>query len=858
MGNKNTNQVIENFKRKLKTIGLENTDIKLKKQFSSSKKHFTFTLRNLEYCFTDTDLKIIDLKDPKKIESNKKIYRIWDPVGYKFYVSRDKKEIYTIDERGLILVNLKYYSISVIDDSFDPKKNSDFEYLSDVLSSYRLNFYLKIKEEQENVDIGELYQIKRYDYGKVRTKKVLQIPNLIDKNTRSLKLIFLKNSKIFVIMAKHKNFPSKCKFYFYCSKNFRLQKTWTTLNMNFTFIELKSSKDKILLRSETEIFLLNLKKMKSKFTTCLPSEHIFFTKKTDFKSSPSNRLRHKFGITFIKSQIENLRETTQEVIRLKNGDFIIKVEYLTLKFYYNLTKQYITLILRVDPHSELPFLLSENYLDTTPNINILKKFYLKKFNLRFRTIDFVYHKFFKKMSKGFYKRFDTVRFVEGTSKIYFEGNRLFDTRIYNRSEKFKETEEYKRLYDILYCIEYDWAQKKCVFYELPLKCNGSFWVLGKDWDETQDSAVFIIDEKKRVFLLDEEEQKIKEVDFSFLLKQTNDGINLENEKRISEGEKDLEEIRKIKDNDNFGAFIKEKDKDSNIEGGFGIAPGSSKHIKIFNKKIFFYNLEKSILLYDIRFGRRVEIISDLENTSHLIIHLNKKSRQIIIFTNTTKIQVYNIVTLQLWTFTLPNPCIKSLNKEYNILKNYVETANRNFCLITKDIVKEFNFLNENEFQINEILLNVDSDHFKSRTVKIENNIYNVISSECILDLTAGKYLKFNLENQFNFLTKVDQFDLNKLERLYKISMKFKQNGFTLFEKELQFGQVILDMGAYDMFEAYSKAICAVNGEFFGNKRTVVEKVRRSNKVNNNKKRKKRDEEDEEILREFVKGLPCFR
>jgi hypothetical protein len=69
------------------------------------------------------------------------------------------------------------------------------------------------------------------------------------------------------------------------------------------------------------------------------------------------------------------------VTRLKNGNFMIKFEYQILKIYWNLTKERIEKVLRIEHPSEVPQFLQGQILHSCPNINHLKKFYLKKFNL---------------------------------------------------------------------------------------------------------------------------------------------------------------------------------------------------------------------------------------------------------------------------------------------------------------------------------------------------------------------------------------------------------------------------------------------------------------------------------------------
>lgn len=118
----------------------------------------------------------------------------------------------------------------------------------------------------------------------------------------------------------------------------------------------------------------------------------------------------------------------------------------------------------------------------------------------------------------------------------------------------------------------------------------------------------------------------------------------------------------------------------------------------------------------------------------------------------------------------------------------------------------------------------------------------------MLDLTAGKYIKFNFEHQFSFLRKVNEIDMSKLEKLYKMAMKFKQTGFVLFERELNFSKVMRDMGIFSMFDGYVKAVCVINANYYrkGSRKQTVERGKEKDKS-----------DDEEMVREILKRVPYF-
>lgn len=843
MGNTNQTVLLKKFQKKLANINLKTVDVKLKKQPTHGRAHFTYTLKNREYCLTDSCLRIVDLANPNSFETDKKLYRIWDPQGERFIVSRNRREIYFVDKRGLILIDLKHYLLYILDCEFKDQR-LELADVSDAETNPQMNLFLKTSLDEDQRPAGEVFKVIRSGYGKITTRKVIQVQDLGDKEIGSLRLLFFKKSRLFAVLAKSRKFPSKCVFYFYDVRSFRLMKTWTTLSMSFPFTHVKTKKNKILLLSQTEIFLLNFKKMKSKFTTCLPSEQVFFTKDSDFKSIPSRRLRFKQGLTLVKFRVKNLAAGSRiKVIRLKNGDFVLKAEHNALKFYYNITKNSIGLVLRQDLPSELPFFFINNLLNTTPNINVLRKFYLKKLNYKSKNLDFVYHKFFKKISKSYYKRFDTIRYVEGSSKIYFEANRLFDKNIYNKSRKFKETLEYKELYESLYCIQFDLMNNKCVFYRLPLRANDSFWILGRD---AKNGTVYIVDRKKRVFRLIEDDEKIEEVNFGFL----GEAMPEESPRKGSPAKcKRITRMRskvyEAKDGDNFAHFIANTNKRNSLRGGFGVTPGSSKFIKIFDSKIVFFDLKSSIVLYNLKAKSREVILATVENKPQLIMHVDKVAEQLVIFSNTMTLRVYDFPSKQLWSYSLPDLLIPfpSALDSTDIWNNYVFSYDQHFTLVDEDLAMEFEFKGPKRFTVNKIPLKVDSHHLQSRTIKVGERILNVVSGECILDLTAGKYVRFDYKKQFSFLKEAKSVNMTFLENLYRVAMKFKQSSYVLFERELDFGWLMRDLGIFDMFEAYSKAVCLVDARFHGKKFRKGEVDIR---------------DGEEHVKEILVGLPRFR
>lgn len=198
-----------------------------------------------------------------------------------------------------------------------------------------------------------------------------------------------------------------------------------------------------------------------------PQEQVFFTKKKDYNSSPSFRVKFEYGLTFVNSDLATMGiPLRNEVVRLKNGNFLIKFDYKVLKIYWNLTKERIERVFRIDYPSEIPSILVGHELRSYPNINFLKKFYLKTLNFQTSTLELSMNTFFKKYTNHYFKKYETVQFLPGTSKIYFEANRQVDKYIYPKNSIYSRTTCYNKLYNKLQCIEFDYLTKRCIVYRL--------------------------------------------------------------------------------------------------------------------------------------------------------------------------------------------------------------------------------------------------------------------------------------------------------------------------------------------------------------------------------------------------------
>jgi hypothetical protein len=215
---------------------------------------------------------------------------------------------------------------------------------------------------------------------------VFVIYDLQDMDLNSMKFIYCSRKRRIIVFIAHKSFPGKCRIFVICARTYKLTREMTMLNMNFDFHQMQYRKDKLVLRAHSELFIVNILSCKSKFCTITPSEQVFLTKKKDYNSSPSDRWRMKYGLTFVSSDMSSMGiNKRNQIVRLKNGNFIVKFDYKELKIYWNVTAERIEKVFRLDFPSEIPQFFKDHILHSAPNINYMKKFYLKKFNLETMT-----------------------------------------------------------------------------------------------------------------------------------------------------------------------------------------------------------------------------------------------------------------------------------------------------------------------------------------------------------------------------------------------------------------------------------------------------------------------------------------
>ena len=90
------------------------------------------------------------------------------------------------------------------------------------------------------------------------------------------------------------------------------------------------------------MYVVNLLNSRWKFQPVSGTDQVFLINKKDYASSPSKRVRIMHGLTFVDSGMQTMGiHSRNEVVRLKNGNFLIKFDYQQLKIYWNITKEII-------------------------------------------------------------------------------------------------------------------------------------------------------------------------------------------------------------------------------------------------------------------------------------------------------------------------------------------------------------------------------------------------------------------------------------------------------------------------------------------------------------------------------------
>lgn len=178
--------------------------------------------------------------------------------------------------------------------------------------------------------------------------------------------------------------------------------------------KLDTSKGRFMIKKQDCVYFLNPKDLTISRVGCQDNYKVMFSKKKDYVSHPSGRVKFRKGLTFVDTSFFKVRNySIRGVLRLKCGDLIIKLDYGVLRFYLNITKNRLEFVVRIDHPSEVQCYLNpkKGVLYSTPNINFLRKFYLVSFNLKLQQIDLTFHKLFKVLTKPFTKRYDRIHSI---------------------------------------------------------------------------------------------------------------------------------------------------------------------------------------------------------------------------------------------------------------------------------------------------------------------------------------------------------------------------------------------------------------------------------------------------------------
>ena len=617
---------------------------------------------------------------------------------------------------------------------------------------------------------------------------------------------------------------------------------------------IKVKKSKLMLRANNKIFLINFVKLLVYQVKVKPTDRVMFTKKKDYLSGNSRRLKFFKGITIVDTNFKGMTGAEcYDIARLKKGDILVKLDYNILRLYYNITQKRLELVVRLDLPSEItPFYNGFNLYET-PNINQLRRFYLKIFDMKSHKMDITLHRSFKKLTSPFQKRFKNIQRLEYTSRIYLEATRLND----HSASKYKKTRSLMKTFKPLYCIEYDFVRKKVLFFKLPSLAKNSLFPLGEDlgWRlpelarmreegvegknvdrtiakkrhlrEEGYGVVYVLDSQRRLIRLIRHLEEAEEVKLDWIdqivegegdgKEEPNPAENQPLRSTTASGEASL----RAEDRDNFGNFKK---------------TGLDSKYFFYAGRAYFCN-SVSLVCLDLYKKRRRVLIEKLEHPKNLILHFDNSKKQLIIFDNSLKIYTLRFnpdgSEQDLITHTLPNTLIRKRANLLDLKLHHVNTSRNQFCVVYGHKVSIFHFTelesaeNREKMEISEVELAVNSNIYQNPTIRTkEGRFYKIISGETILNLETFEYSSWKISKQFHHFklfigkfTKISEegqlvfsekkvldYDRNRmfhfLDKFFYDSLKYKQIGFQFFELGLNFSYNLVLYGDSQRLEAY--------------------------------------------------------
>jgi hypothetical protein len=103
------------------------------------------------------------------------------------------------------------------------------------------------------------------------------------------------------VFVRQKSCPENSKIYLISSRSYKLLREISSPNLNFEVTRMLFKSEKLILVGDTSLLVANISNCKLKQSGFLPTEQVFITKKKDYNSSPSERVRMKNGLTFVDS-----------------------------------------------------------------------------------------------------------------------------------------------------------------------------------------------------------------------------------------------------------------------------------------------------------------------------------------------------------------------------------------------------------------------------------------------------------------------------------------------------------------------------------------------------------------------------
>lgn len=224
----------------------------------------------------------------------------------------------------------------------------------------------------------------------------------------------------------------------------------------------------------------------------------------------------------------------QQIIR--GGDGMIYCLLKTQQIYilYSLNEMKAKLTWRREQHMVLHPIYKNGNIITIPNFHTYETFLSVQFNPLVNSLDFDTFGFFKKLTRGFMKRYLDSSNLPYSNFIYIPGRRIYDSSIYKDANK--DSSEFAELYSNLVLLELDVIHQTFKLYQTELHNELDMRIIMED---SFKDEFYAEDSNGRVWRASRKEEQIYPVNGMFApqwrnsliwnrfaLKQESEGVSL--------------------------------------------------------------------------------------------------------------------------------------------------------------------------------------------------------------------------------------------------------------------------------------------------------------------------------------------